>query len=36
LLCLHLHNSGALPPVRELLKRPSYVCPPNNFWAHWC
>jgi len=23
LLCLPLHNSGALPPVHELFKRPS-------------
>jgi hypothetical protein len=25
LLCLRLHNSGALPPVHELFKRPSCV-----------
>jgi hypothetical protein len=24
LLCIPLHNSGALPPVYELFKRPSY------------
>jgi len=24
LLCLPLHNSGALPPVDEIFKRPTY------------
>jgi len=25
LLCFPLHNSGALPPVHKLFKRPSYI-----------
>jgi len=39
LLCLLLYNSGSLPPVHELFKRPSYftkVTAGNLVRKEWC